>query len=79
MVSTEFGSPASFIKGFNPAEATSHYGHTVHVWNFKEKVGWNVCVISIHHTPYTIYQTDAASLYRPGHRWLDSPGGSFCS
>lgn len=37
MVSTEFGAPSSFILGFNPAEATSHYGHHVHVWNFKEK------------------------------------------
>jgi selenium-binding protein 1 len=37
MISTEFGTPSSFMAGFNPAEATSHYGHHIHVWNFKER------------------------------------------
>lgn len=37
MISTEFGAPSSFLLGFNPAEATSHYGHHIHVWNWKEK------------------------------------------
>ncbi|KAF6260448.1 selenium binding protein [Scenedesmus sp. NREL 46B-D3] len=37
MVSTEFGTPKEFFKGFNPAVAATEYGSKLHVWNWRER------------------------------------------
>jgi selenium-binding protein 1 len=37
MVSSEFGSPCSFIKGFNPSAVSTDYGNSLTFWNWKEK------------------------------------------
>jgi len=37
MVSSEFGTPACFKKGFNPAEVSADYGRKLYFWNFTEK------------------------------------------
>ena len=37
MVSSEWGSPKSFCKGFDPADiAEGKYGHHLHIWDWKE-------------------------------------------
>lgn len=37
MVSSEYGAPNAFLKGFNPAEAATRYGSCLHVWDWKDK------------------------------------------
>ncbi|WIA29980.1 hypothetical protein OEZ86_000078 [Tetradesmus obliquus] len=37
MVSSEFGTPLEFFKGFNPAVASTEYGSKLHVWNWRER------------------------------------------
>ncbi|GMH44391.1 hypothetical protein BSKO_12343 [Bryopsis sp. KO-2023] len=37
MVSSEFGRPNSFLKGFDPAEAANAYGSKIYFWNWAEK------------------------------------------
>lgn len=37
MVSTEFGTPAEFFKGFDPAVANKEYGSKLYVWNWQER------------------------------------------
>jgi len=37
MVSSEFGSPVCFKKGFNPAEVGSSYGKSIYFWNWAER------------------------------------------
>ncbi|KXZ56714.1 hypothetical protein GPECTOR_1g643 [Gonium pectorale] len=38
MVSSGWGAPKAFSKGFNPAEVPEHYGNTLYVWDWKERV-----------------------------------------
>ncbi|GBF99564.1 hypothetical protein Rsub_12189 [Raphidocelis subcapitata] len=37
MVSSEFGAPGEFLKGFDPAKAASHYGSKLHVWDWQTR------------------------------------------
>ncbi|KAK9830616.1 hypothetical protein WJX81_005797 [Elliptochloris bilobata] len=37
MVSSQWGAPAAFSKGFNPAEVSSAYGDTLTFWDWKER------------------------------------------
>eukprot|EP00775_Hariotina_reticulata_P012725 gene12725-12855_t len=37
MISSEFGTPKEFLKGFNPAVVPEHYGSKLYVWNWKER------------------------------------------
>jgi selenium-binding protein 1 len=37
MVSSEFGDPSKFRHHFNPVDVTEHYGHSLHLWNWKER------------------------------------------
>lgn len=37
MVSSEFGAPESFIKGFDPSAVAEKYGNSLTFWNWKEK------------------------------------------
>ena len=37
MISSEWGEPASFSKGFDPSLVDSKYGHHLHVWDWKER------------------------------------------
>lgn len=37
MVASEFGAPNSFMKGFDPSEAGTRYGDSLHLWDWKEK------------------------------------------
>jgi len=38
MISSEFGAPKCFVKGFNPQHvAEGHYGRKLHVWDWKER------------------------------------------
>lgn len=37
MVSSEWGTPNKFIKGFNPADVPQHYGKSLYFWDWKEK------------------------------------------
>ncbi|CAD5113915.1 DgyrCDS3074 [Dimorphilus gyrociliatus] len=36
MISTEWGAPNAFKKGFNPAQVETEYGHHLNVWNWSE-------------------------------------------
>ena len=37
MVSSEWGAPKSFRKGFNPEEVADNYGRSLNVWDWKER------------------------------------------
>jgi len=37
MVSSEFGTPGCFKKGFNPAEVSDNYGRHLYFWNWSDK------------------------------------------
>jgi len=37
MISSQWGAPKEFKKGFNPAELADNYGHSLNVWSWKEK------------------------------------------
>jgi len=37
MISTQWGSPAYFRKGFNPADVLDHYGSALDVWSWKNR------------------------------------------
>ncbi|KAL9648290.1 hypothetical protein ABK040_001707 [Willaertia magna] len=37
MVSTEWGSPSAFTKGFDPKLVDSHYGRSINFWNWNDK------------------------------------------
>lgn len=37
MISTEWGAPCAFKKGFNPAEVPTSYGDTIHFWDWQER------------------------------------------
>eukprot|EP00798_Chlamydomonas_sp_ICE-L_P019284 gene19284-25927_t len=37
MVSTAWGAPSAFTKGFNPAEVAELYSDTIHFWDWKER------------------------------------------
>lgn len=37
MVSSEFGEPGSFIKGFDPSAVQSKYGNTLTFWDWEKK------------------------------------------
>lgn len=37
MVSSEFGEPGSFIKGFDPSAVEKKYGNTLTFWNWDKK------------------------------------------
>ncbi|GAX80193.1 hypothetical protein CEUSTIGMA_g7631.t1 [Chlamydomonas eustigma] len=37
MVSSEWGAPSSFTKGFNPAEVEAKYGSSLYFWDWKER------------------------------------------
>ena len=37
MISSEWGDPAAFTKGFDPSQVASKYGHSLHVWDWKER------------------------------------------
>lgn len=37
MVSSEFGAPGSFFKGFNPAEASTRYGSKLYFWDWEKR------------------------------------------
>lgn len=37
MVSTGWGAPKAFSKGFNPAEVADHYANALYFWDWKEK------------------------------------------
>lgn len=37
MVSSEFGAPNSFIKGFDPSVVGTKYGNELTFWNWKER------------------------------------------
>jgi len=37
MVSSEWGAPSSFTKGFNPADVTDKYGRHLHIWEWDSR------------------------------------------
>jgi len=36
MISSEWGSPNAFKKGFDPSQVPTHYGHKLYVWDWKK-------------------------------------------
>lgn len=38
MISSEYGAPSAFLAGFNPAEAGTHYGSALYVWDWERRV-----------------------------------------
>ena len=37
MISSEWGEPSTFVKGFDPSLVETKYGHSLHVWDWKER------------------------------------------
>ena len=46
MISSEWGEPKCFTKGFNPAEVADHYGRHLHVWDWVRNRGFSVGIFT---------------------------------
>lgn len=60
-MSSEFGSPREFLKGFNPAAVAPHYGSRLHVWSWEQRklvqvhIFERISTIFAFHTPLPFY------------------------